>query len=138
MSLYKYQNLTFLDYKSNWFLWEPSWSGFRPVTSISWTGTTFYVDDRAYCADPTDPLYGYGSEQMKEACLLLTKKYETGIGDGTPLKSPAVGAVEWFHDRFVSFTPCAPKDMPSWKRLVKGRHDTLRKAPRNKLTRRVL
>jgi len=138
MSLYSYQTLTFLDYKSNWFLWEPAWRGFRPLTSLSWDGTKFFLDDRMYCADPSDPLYGYGSVQMKQVCDLLTQTYESKLAGATPMKTPAIGTTEWFHDRFVSFTPCAPKDMSSWKRLAKGRHDTLRKPPRNKLTRRVL
>ena len=138
MSLHKYQNLTLLDYKSNWFLWEAAWHGFRPITAIAWDGTKFFLDDRMYCADPSDPLYGYGSVQMKQICDLLTQKYESSLGSANPMKSPAVGPVEWFHDRFISFTPCAPKDTSSWKRLSKGRHNTLRTAPRNKLTRRVL
>lgn len=138
MSLYKYQNLTFLDYKSNWFVWEPAWRGFRPITSFSWTGTDFYLDDRTYCSDPSDELYGYGTSQMKQICTLLTQKYEPMLASAQSIKSPAVGKTEWFHDRFVSLTPCCPKDLPSWKRLVKGRHNTLRRAPRNKLTRRVL
>lgn len=138
MSLYKYQNLILLDYKSNWFLWEPAWRGFRPITAIAWDGTAFFLDDRAYCADPSDPLYGYGSEQMKQICTLLSQKYETQLGTAKQMKTPAVGRVEWFHDRFVSFTPCASKDMLSWKRMSKGRHGTLRNITRNKLTRRVL
>lgn len=138
MSLYTYQNLVFLDYKSNWFLWEPAWHAFRPLSAVSWTGTNFFFDDRIYCADPTDPLYGYGSAQMKQVCDLLTQKYEPTPTTVHPMKTPAIGQPEWFYDRFVSFTPCAQRDIPSWKRLVKGRHDTLRKAPRNKLTRRVL
>ena len=138
MSLYKYQNLVLLDYKSNWFLWEPAWRGFRPITTIAWDGTKFFLDDRAYCTDPSDPLYGYGSAQMKQISDLLTQKYESKLEGARVMKSPAVGPAEWFHDRMVSFTSCAPKDIASWKRLAKGRHDTLRKAPRNKLTRRVL
>ena len=138
MSLYKYQNLHLLDYKSNWFLWEPAWRGFRPITSLSWTGTGFFLDDKQYCSDPSNELYGYGSEQMKQICTLLTQKFQPGLSNASEIKTPAVGSTEWFHDRFVSFTPCAPKDISSWKRLTKGRHDTLRRAPRNKLTRRVL
>jgi hypothetical protein len=138
MSLYRYQTLTFLDYKSNWFLWEPSWREFRPITSFSWTGTGFFLDDRAYCSDPSDELYGYGTQKMKQICTLLTQKYEPLIASAKPVKTPSVGKSEWFYDRFVSFSPCAPKDLPSWKRLAKGRHDTLRRVVRNKLTRRVL
>ncbi len=138
MSLYRYQPLVFLDYKSNWFLWEPAWNKFRPITSFSWTGTEFFLDDRQYCTDPSDLFYGYGSEQMKQVCDLLTKKFEPNLQTAVDMKTPVIGTREWFHDRFVSFTPCAPKDIQSWKRLSRGRHDTLRRAPRNKLTRRVL
>jgi len=138
MSLYKYQNLTLLDYKSNWFLWESSWRGFRPITAIAWDGTKFFLDDRAYCSDPSNPLYGYGSVQMKQVCDLLSRTYESKLDGAHVMKTPAIGRTEWFHDRMVSFTPCADKDMASWKRLAKGRHDTLRRALRNKLTRRVL
>jgi hypothetical protein len=138
MALYKFRDVIYLNYKNTGFLWEPSWRSFRPIDSISWNGTTFSIDDRTYCKDPSDSLYGYGSEQMKQVCSLLTQKFEPAIAGATEVKTPAIGKLEWFQDRFVSLTACAPRDTSSWKRLIKGKHNTLRKAPRNKPTRRVL
>ena len=45
---------------------------------------------------------------------------------------------EWFFDRRVSLTPCAPRDHASWKRMVKNNARTCRKAPKgSKYTRRA-
>ena len=138
MSLYKYNTLIFLNYKSTWFLWESAWSGFRPITSVAWNGVSFRIDDRVYCSDPSDPMYGYGTPKMKELCDMLTKTYEQKLETAIEWKSPAIGKTQWFYDRNVAISPCAPNNIGSWKRLAKGRHNTLRKVLRNKLTRRVL
>ena len=133
--LYQCRDTLFLTHRGWWFVWEPAWEQFRPVQSIVWDGTAYRIDDDVYCSDPTDQLYGYGSEQMRELCELLQSKQ-----DEEPIKVITLPfGTEWFRDRFVALTPCAPRDSASWKRLVQGHGRTCRTAPRGKtLTRRAL
>ena len=136
MSLIQCQDNLFLSYGKHWFYWEPAWEGFRPIDAVLWDGERFVMDDRQYCKDPSDELYGYGTKQMKEVCDLLKTKR-----DSKPLRveTPAIGPVEWFRDRQVAFHPCAPRDKESWKRMCRGRVHTCRRPPlRNKFTRRNL
>ena len=135
MSVLKVGETVYLDVKSSWFIWESAWDSYRPVTSVAWDGTRVVTDDRAYCADPTDPLYGYGSVKMQELCTLLTKTYPPSLA--RPSSLPAIGPPEWLYDRFLCLTPCAPRDRASWKRFHKGRYRSPRAAPKPRLTRRV-
>lgn len=127
--LYEFRDNVFLEHKGWWFLWESSWEGFRPIDSVHWDGTTFAIDDRAYCTDPMDNLYGYGSQQMKDLCNLLKNKRED-----TPNVVDALnfGTLEWFRDRRVCIGQCAPRTLDSWKRMIHKKHRTCRKAPRGK------
>jgi hypothetical protein len=131
--LYEFRDKRFLEYKKFWFVWEPAWEAYRPIRGVAWDGRTFQIDDASYCSDPTDPLYGYGSPQMRELCSLLSERPETPVKVSTlPI------GTEWFRDRFVDFTPCASRDVKSWKRMVQNKPRTCRKAPRGKkLTRRT-
>ena len=132
--LYEFRDKVFLEYKSFWFVWESAWEGFRPIQGVVWDGQTFQVQDDMYCIDPTDSLYGYGSEQMKTLCSLLSEQK----GEPTKVSTLPFGT-EWFRDRFVAVSPCAPRDTSSWKRMVQNKPRTCRKAPRGKkLTRRIL
>ena len=132
--LYEFRDTVFLHYRSWWFLWEPAWEGFRPIEGISWDGTAFRIHDEKFCSDPTDEQYGYGCAQMKELCDLLADKH-----DETPVKVSTlpIGS-EWFRDRVVALTPCARRDVKSWKRMVLNKPRTCRNAPRGKKrTRRI-
>ena len=132
--LYEFRDTLFLHYKSWWFVWEAAWEAFRPIEGISWNGNSFQIHDERFCNDPTDTYYGYGSSQMRELCELLAEKHNE-----TPVKVSTlpIGS-EWFRDRFVALTPCAPRDPKSWKRMVQNKPRTCRKAPRGKkLTRRT-
>jgi hypothetical protein len=136
MGLYEFNDDVFLEYKGYWFVWEPAWESFRPIDGVRWTGTHYKVDDRVYCSDPTSEYYGYGMEERRQLCGLLNKLYEQ-----TPLKVSVLPMddVEWFRDRWVSFEPCAPRTITSWKHLVRNRPRTCRNAPRGKkFTRRAL
>ena len=135
MSLVKVGDRTLLRLKSVWFLWEPAWESWRPINALAWDGSELRLDDRAYCTDPLDPLYGYGTAKMQELCTLLTKTYPAS--EAKPGLLPAVGPQEWFYDRFLSLTPCAPRDKASWKRFHKGRYRTPRTAPKTRLTLRA-
>lgn len=135
MSLVKVGDSVLLRLKTVWFLWEPAWESWRPIEALSWTGDHVELQDRAYCADPLDPLYGYGSDTMRQLCTILTDTYSPS--DAKPGPLPAIGPYEWFYDRFLSLTPCAPRDKASWKRFHKGRYRTPRKAPKTRLTLRT-
>ena len=132
--LYEFRDKIFLEYKKYWFVWESAWESFRPIQGIVWDGDTFQIQDELYCSDPTSELYGYGFEKMKELCELLQDH-----SNQTPTKVSSLPiGTQWFRDRFVSLTPCAPTDVLSWKRMVQNKPRTCRQIPRGKkLTRRI-
>ena len=134
MSVYQFRDSTFLLYKSLWFVWESAWDGYRPVDALRWNGTRFEVDDARYTSDPTDSLYGYGSESMQKVCEHLSDTYPQSLAK--PVRHLTVGPPEWFRDRMVSLTTCAPRDTASWKKMCQGRHRTCRRGPRNRFTKR--
>lgn len=129
MGLFEFRDNTFLDYKGYWFVWEPAWDAFRPIQNVVWDGSTFRIVDNQFCSDPTDPLYGYGSESMMKLCELLRDRHSLSA---TPVDSLPIGQREWFRDRFVAMDTCAPRTAASWKKLVQGKGRTCRKAPRGK------
>lgn len=126
-------DLLILSYGSQLFVWESVWKGFRPITSVAWNGVRHVVEDSNYRSDPTERLYGYGSREMVVLCEALTKKYSKQVA----VRRPEYGeGAEWFRDRMVVFTPCAPRDGLSWKRLCNGRRKTCRQQPRGRHTTR--
>jgi hypothetical protein len=135
MGLFEFRENTFLEYKGYWFVWESAWEAFRPIQNVVWTGSSFRIVDTQFCSDPTDPLYGYGSESMMKLCELLRDRH--GL-PATHVESLSIGRKEWFRDRFVALDTCAPRNVASWKKLVQGKGRTCRKAPRGKkFTRRI-
>jgi hypothetical protein len=138
MSLTRFQDYVFLEYKHHYFVWEASWEMFRPIDSIRWNGDRFELDDKQYCSDPMNEFYGYGALQMKRACTLLTEKYSGEMQNAAILETPTLGIPTWFRDRRVVLSPCAPTDLSSWKRMCRGHPRTCRKSPRGKkFTRRA-
>ena len=136
MSLFEYGDALFLEAHNLWFVWESAWESFRPVTSVYWDGYTFVLDDRAFCADPSDELYGYGTPAMKELCQRMNALPATETIQS--FKTPQIGPLVWFRDRFVSVSPCTPLDTRSWKNMHRGKYRTCRRAPKGKrLTRRL-
>ena len=132
--LYDHNDQLILEHKGWYFLWENAWDSFRPINGVKWDGSRIIYDDREYCSDPTDSLYGYGSQVMKDLCdLLADSRHE--IPEET--ESLRIGTLEWFYDRPMSLTACAPRDMASWKRMSKGVHRTCRRHRGLKFTRRV-
>ena len=136
MSLYKFQDTIYLEYKKRWFLWESAWEKFRPIDSIEWNGTTFVVNDKEYCSNPLDECYGYGSPQMKQICDVFTQKYSSQISTAKLINTPEVGKSEWFYDRRAVLTKCCPRTKEEWKRMIRGKYRTLRKGNAEKFTRR--
>lgn len=136
MSLVSFQDKTFLEYKKHWFLWEPAWEAFRPIRSVTWTGSRFEIEERDYCDDPSSELYGYASLEMKQLCERLTESYATKVNTATPMTTPEIGPMTWFFDRRVSLSPCADRDKASWKRMTHGRRRTCRRGNAEKFTRR--
>lgn len=134
MSVYQFRDSTFLLYKSLWFVWESAWERYRPVDAFRWNGSRFELDDAKYTSDPMDDLYGYGSDSMGELCEVLSEEFPPS--SGKPVSHLIVGLSEWFRDRMVPLTPCAPRDVTSWKKMCQGRHRTCRRGPRNKFTKR--
>ena len=134
MSVYRFRDTTFLHYKKYWFVWESAWDGYRPVDALRWNGRTYEVVDIAYTKDPLSINYGYGSAAMKKVCDLLTEKYpkeQAVLVSHLSFQTP-----EWFRDRLVTLSPCAPRDIVSWKKMVMSRRRTVRRGPANKFTHR--
>ena len=138
MSLVRFLDNVFLISKNRGFLWESAWESFRPIDSVRWTGETFEIVDTSFCTDPTSALWGYGSESMKSACAQLTQAYAPHVPAARPVSTLVFGPVEWFNDRHVVLSPCAPRDNASWKRMCHDRVRTRRAGPRNKFTKRNL
>lgn len=135
--LYEFRDRVVLEYKKWWFVWEEAWEAFRPVNNIAWDGHAFVFDDREYCSDPTDPLYGYGSQTMKDLCTLLADQKLEELPE--EMDTLETHDMEWFFDRRVAVTPCAPRDQKSWRRMVQNDARTCRKAPKGKrFTRRCI
>jgi hypothetical protein len=134
--LVTFQDNTYLFTKSRWFLWEKSWAGFRPIDAVSWDGRKYIIDDRAYCFDPSSEHYGYGTKAMADFCETLDYDLSTAV----PVSAVSVGSkLTWFYDRVISLTPCAEKDVASWKRMLCGtRPRTRRNIMRNRFTKRNL
>lgn len=134
--MFKFQDTIYLEYKKHWFLWEPAWERFRPILGMEWNGSGFVVNDKDFCFDPMDILYGYGSPTMKQVCDALTETFASQISTATPLDTPEIGKLEWFYDRRIALAGCCPRDKASWKRMVRGKYRTLRKGSADKFTRR--
>jgi hypothetical protein len=135
--LVRFYERVFLN-EGRWYVWDTAIGMFRPIDSFDWDGYQMVVNDKAYTTDPMDDTYGFGSVEMYKTCMDLTNTYEEKI-PGIPTASFInAGALTWFRDRPVSFTECAPRDVPSWKRLVNGRARTCRVHVKNKFTKRNL
>ncbi len=135
MYLVKFGDNTFLELKGSWFVWESCWESFRPVHAVRWDGSTFRME--LVEGSPLDPLYGYGSDAMKQVCDALTEAYKDRLDSAVSVDTPEIGPLVWFRDRRISVTPCAPLDAPSWKRMHRGKPKTCRHVVlKNKFTRR--
>ena len=135
VTIHRFHDRAYLHIGSRWFVWEPVWSMFRPVDGLAWNGTTFVLDDSAYCSDITDRQYGYGTEEMYQVCLKLTETWESKVEDAPIRKVLSFGTNEWFFDRPMVLTPCAPRTKESWKAMGLARR-TLRAHPRKTFTKR--
>lgn len=136
MPAYEFRGNDYYEYKGWWFLWEPAWESYRPIDGVAWDGDSYFIDDREYCTDILDPLYGYGSEEMKDLCELLNDRH---VEYAKPVDVLPVKDLTWYFDRRVPVSPCCQKDIGAWKKLVQGKYRTLRAMPRgSKFTRRRL
>jgi hypothetical protein len=138
MSVVRFRDQVFLQKNSHWFLWEPAWGMFRPIDALQWDGSSFTVDDTAYCSDPMSELYGFKTVEMRNVCSKLTELFESVVEDAPSVDSICIGPSTWFRDRQVAMTPCASKDFASWKKLCNGKSKTCRNIVRNKFTKRNL
>jgi hypothetical protein len=135
--LAKFQEHVFL-HEGRWYVWDTALFMFRPIDGFAWNGFTWKLDDRAYCKDPLEKTYCFGSAEMLQTCVDLGKKYEDKIEHAPTASYLTLGNPQWFRDRPVSFTHAAPRDVASWKRLVKGRARTCKRRSSNKFTKRNL
>lgn len=107
---------------------------YRPIDGLRWTGTDLKLDDRAYCTDPMDDLYGFGTHRMYNHCFNLSQSFGD-IENAKPVPFLTIGTPEWFRDRPIALTPCAPRDIESWKRM-NLRRKTVRRHVRKTFTKR--
>lgn len=130
----RYGDRVFLHEKSRWYVWEPSWKLYRPIDGLRWTGTELRLDDTAYITDPMDDLYGFGTERMYNTCFNLSQNF-ADVENAKAVPHLTIGTPEWFCDRPVCLTPCAPRDIESWRRMKLHRR-TMRKHMRKTFTKR--
>jgi hypothetical protein len=83
----------------------------------------------------TDRQYGFGTEAMYQVCLKLTETWGDKVDDAPVAKVLSIGTNEWFFDRPMVLTPCAPRTKESWKAMGLSRR-TLRRHPRKTFTKR--
>jgi hypothetical protein len=141
--LVRFADHIFLTQNTQTFVWDTAIGMFRPIHTVGWDGYRMNINDDCYTADPMSETYGFGTPEMYKVCMNLTNMYESKVNSpsGVPTSSFLnVGEVVWFRDRPIAFTPCAPKDIQSWKRLVAGHPRTCRRRPanKNKFTKRNL
>lgn len=117
MSVVRFHDRAYLHVGSRWFVWEPSWSLFRPVDGLAWNGTKFVLDDIAYCADITDRQYGFGTEAMYQLCSKLSEAWAEKVDDAPVVPTLSIGKNEWFFDRPLVLTPCAQRTKESWRAM---------------------
>jgi hypothetical protein len=135
--LVRFQDRVFLK-EDRWYMWDSALGLFRPIDNYAWDGTTWSIDDQAYRQDPLEKSYCFGSTEMLARCVELSKLYEPRV-ETAPLASYiSIGTPQWFRDRPVNFTHAAPRDVLSWKRLVRGRARTCKRRSTNKFTKRTL
>lgn len=132
--MFRLGDRVFLHEGSRWYLWESSWGLYRPINGLRWDGFKLKLDDIEFCKDPTDELYGYGTDRMYTVCFNLSQNFPN-IEEAEPVPFLTIGTEEWFHDRPLALTVCAPRDTLSWKRTNLQRR-TLRKHPRKTFTKR--
>jgi hypothetical protein len=134
----RFHDRAYLHIGSRWFVWEPVWSLFRPVDGLAWNGATFVLDDTAYCADITDRQYGFGSEEMYQVCTKLSETWADKVADAPVAKVLTIGKNEWFFDRPMVLTSCAPRTKESWRAMGLQRKSlrVLRRSPRKTFTKR--
>jgi hypothetical protein len=133
--LTRFNDRVFLQ-EGGWFVWDSSLGLFRPIDGFGWNGESYEVDDKAYRTDPLDKTFCFGSVETLAICVELTKKYESRVSTVPEAKFFAIGTPVWFRDRPVSFTPCAPQDLQSWKRLTKGNTRTCKRRSKIRFTKR--
>jgi hypothetical protein len=130
----RYADRVFLHQQSRWFIWEPSWKLYRPIDGLRWTGTELRLEDHAYCKDPLDDLYGFGTDRMYTLCFNLSQNF-ADVENAKALPFLTIGTPEWFRDRPLALTPCAPRTVESWKRMNLKRR-TVRSCLRKTFTKR--
>ena len=135
--IHRFHDRAYLHVVSRWFVWEPAWSLFRPVDGLAWDGTKFVLDDAAYCADITDRQYGFGSEEMYQVCSQLSETWADKVPDAPVANVLNIGKAEWFFDRPMVITPCAPRTKESWRATgLQRRSLRVFKSPRKTFTKR--
>lgn len=123
------------------YVFEELWDTFRPITRVYWNGNKFVLDDSVYKTNLFDPVYGFGSQEMKSHCKFLTGTTDLECND---ISSPqnfwawCGTQTEWFHDRPCVVGGCEPKDWKRYIRNTSSRPRTLRHAPSSRITRRLV
>jgi hypothetical protein len=136
--LVKFQDQVFLQVTLRCYVWDSGLGFFRPIDGYGWNGTEWVLDDKAYRKDPLEPTYCFGSATMMAICAELTKKYGPAVETAPTASWISIGTPVWFRDRPVQFTHAAPRDLASWRRLVKGRARSCKRRSTNKFTKRNL
>lgn len=127
---------------SHRFVWEESWDNFRPIAGVGWNGNR-WIEIELSKSNLLDPLYGYGSAEMKALCNKLADTVELEsakpIGSWLEFWKWFEQTPEWWRDRSIVFShSCVSRDVKAWKehcgksgiRMRTLRHGSIRKTRR--------
>jgi len=136
--MFRFKERVFLK-KNGWFVWEPSWDMFRPISAFVWNGKSYDIDDTVYIKDPFSDLFGFGTAEMKDLCSKLSEENLEYIEKAPQVREACIGTPIWARDRFVVMQP---ESIPTWRthlRSIGCRARTCRSQPRGKkFTKRTL
>lgn len=141
MELIKFNGKTYGRENTQLYVFEELWDTFRPIQKVAWNGKKIAIDDSMYKINLFDPVYGFGTQEMKSHCKFLTGTTELECNE---ISSPQEfwnwcrTPTEWFHDRPCVLSGCGPHN---WKKYISytGSHPrTLRRAPGVRVTRRLV
>ena len=136
--MFRFKERVFLK-KDAWFVWEPSWDMFRPISAFAWNGKAYVIDDSPYTKDPFSDLFGFGTADMKDMCSKLSDEHLEDVEKAPIVREACIGTPIWVRDRFVVMYPECIETWRTHLRAIGCRARTCRAGPRGKkFTKRTL
>ncbi len=134
----RFEDRVYVRDQDHLFVYDSSWESFRPTDGVVWNPRTQTAHPwyGTLCADPLDPSYGYGTEDVRDRCIRLTDRLIDSLDTAEEISSVesfwtwSHAPVVWVYDRPLVLPPGVEPTWDLWKSYVGTRRRTLRKAPR--------